>query len=772
MVGLQLPPLPERSLPLADLKSSYRGPTKRSNWVIPGVLLAGDRSSVDSEEGVKAILKAGIRTFVCLQTRQETKAAVDYKKRAKALCDGVLFHEQPIPDQEVIEDELVDMLISELIKRLEDGEILYVHCRGGHGRTGTVCALLLARLYGLTAVEAMQRVQLYHDTRVQPVFCAEGYDGLGEDGEGCAVLFPVQRQQILRLVVEGPNKTPQQTSDLVRASSSKYGAGASQYDENTMRRWFELGQVANAALRHAKEMDKDKEGCRQELQSAVEAYREARDLRPDFVRGHVGLARALRLLGEVQEAFETLHEAHARWPEELVVLEELKRIPQQTEVGTSESPATSSKLPHNSSGYPMAAAAATLPQAPPPPTWSIRVKDPRFVMLVGLPGAGKSTFSQQLVKSGKGWERLCQDDAGGRAAVESALGSLCKDPAKKVIFDRCNELKVDRRQFLELAFNPTPSVCVHFDVSPAECEARVAARTDHPTIPYGRGRGAVRSKHESFQVPTEDEGFQEIITVRDFSDANHLLSLWGAQTPDVAPQGFFKFPTTPHVLDLGATLTSSDRLLSPADAARFFDGHTVVVVEEKIDGANCGISLTMDYELQFQNRAKYVTSAYASQWKGLGAWQSEYAGAICMLLEPEVEVLFGEWCFARHSIGYTDLPAYFVAFDIYNKREGRFCSTRERDRRLNEVGIPVVPHLAEQAFDDPKGILEILKRPSTYYSGPMEGVYLRIDNSLEQGGGLWLERRGKIVQPSFMQTIEEDGHWIHKDLVKNGLKFD
>jgi atypical dual specificity phosphatase len=392
-------------------------------------------------------------------------------------------------------------------------------------------------------------------------------------------------------------------------------------------------------------------------------------------------------------------------------------------------------------------------------------------MLVGLPGAGKSTFSQQLVKSGKGWDRICQDEAGGRSAVDSGIGALCKDPSKKVILDRCNELKADRKHFLELAFHPTPAVCVYFDMSAADCEARVAARTDHPTIPYGRGRGAVRSKSESFQAPTEDEGFQEIIKVRDFNDANHLLALWGAETPDVSPSGFFKFPTTPHVLDLGATLTESDRLLSKSDAARFFDGSTHVVVEEKIDGANCGISLTADYELKFQNRAKHVTSAYASQWKGLEKWQAEYAGSICMLLEPEVEVLFGEWCFARHSIGYTDLPSYFVAFDIYNKREGRFCSTRERNRRLSEVGIPVVPHLAEQAFASADDLLTLLQQPSMYYDGAMEGLYLRIDEPLEQGGGLWLQRRGKVVQPGFMQTIEQDGHWIHKDLVKNGLKL-
>ena len=45
---------------------------------------------------------------------------------------------------------------------------------------------------------------------------------------------------------------------------------------------------------------------------------------------------------------------------------------------------------------------------------------------------------------------------------------------------------------------------------------------------------------------------------------------------------------------------------------------------------------------------------------------------VCLKIQQlgQVEVLFGEWLWARHSVSYTKLPAYFVAFDIYNKRQG------------------------------------------------------------------------------------------------------
>lgn len=40
--------------------------------------------------------------------------------------------------------------IFELKQRIIDGECLFVHCRGGHGRTGTVVIPLIASLFDVT----------------------------------------------------------------------------------------------------------------------------------------------------------------------------------------------------------------------------------------------------------------------------------------------------------------------------------------------------------------------------------------------------------------------------------------------------------------------------------------------------------------------------------------------------------------------------------------------------------------------------------------------
>ena len=95
---------------------------------------------------------------------------------------------------------------------------------------GTICALLLAKLYELSGAEAMARAQLYHDVRQQPVFCAEGYEET-KDGSSCVMLFPCQRLQVQRLLRE-----PLQ---LDRACSVAYGAGASKYSPEVMAEWKE-----------------------------------------------------------------------------------------------------------------------------------------------------------------------------------------------------------------------------------------------------------------------------------------------------------------------------------------------------------------------------------------------------------------------------------------------------------------------------------------------------------------------------------------------------
>jgi len=162
-----------------------------------------------------------------------------------------------------------------------------------------------------------------------------------------------------------------------------------------------------------------------------------------------------------------------------------------------------------------------------------------------------------------------------------------------------------------------------------------------------------------------------------------------------------KFPRTRHLMDLGSA-SRDDLLMDKRDVDAFLAAGDLVV-EEKIDGANLGISLDRTTgALRVQNRAHFVNSASATQFRGLDAWAQANPAVYDVLCPADGDghelVLFGEWMAVKHSIHYTRLPGYFVAFDIFDVYARRFFSVAERNRRLTDSNIPVVPLIARGSF--------------------------------------------------------------------------
>lgn len=242
-----------------------------------------------------------------------------------------------------------------------------------------------------------------------------------------------------------------------------------------------------------------------------------------------------------------------------------------------------------------------------------------------------------------------------------------------------------------------------------------------------------------------------------------------------------KFPSTPHLKNLGAA-TKDDKLLDARMRKEFVGSGQVISVEEKIDGANLGISLNSQYQLRFQGRSKWVTSASDTQFRGLDEWTEQYGGAVTELLTRNDEILFGEWCAFIHTVPYDSLPGYFVAFDIYSLKEEKFLSRESFHKRLRSASrkIPVVPLLGRRAFTEAE-IMAFLTRPATF--GPhtldtdgtlktntLEGVYLRIDQQSNADEESYLLARCKLVRPEFQQAIDDEGSWRGRG--KNSLNFD
>ncbi len=219
---------------------------------------------------------------------------------------------------------------------------------------------------------------------------------------------------------------------------------------------------------------------------------------------------------------------------------------------------------------------------------------------------------------------------------------------------------------------------------------------------------------------------------------------------------FFKFPHTPHLLWLASTPCRDDKVFSPREARDFLDGD--VIVEEKVDGTNIGFSVDQSGALRVQSRGNYLGRGAHPQFQPLWPWIETRRSALTEALRPGLMV-FGEWCFAVHSVPYRRLPDWFLGFDIYERAARRFWSSDRRDRWLSDLALAAVPCLAKQRLSIEQ--LLALIGTSRFGEGPMEGIYLRRDQ------GDWLEQRAKIVRAEFVEGI--DRHWAEERLEKNGL---
>lgn len=222
---------------------------------------------------------------------------------------------------------------------------------------------------------------------------------------------------------------------------------------------------------------------------------------------------------------------------------------------------------------------------------------------------------------------------------------------------------------------------------------------------------------------------------------------------------FFRFPHTPHLAWLGPGMPRDDKVLAESEARDLLAGE--VVIEEKVDGANLGISLGPDGALRFQNRGQYLHPPYAGQFQRLGAWAAQHQYPLIDALTPD-QIVFGEWCAARHSVGYDRLPDWFVVFDVYDRAAGRFMSTARRNALAARVGLAAIPEVWRGRTTLPALKSRLLNECSRYRAGPIEGFVIR------QETADWLIARAKLVHPEFVQSISE--HWRRRRIEWNRLE--
>lgn len=248
----------------------------------------------------------------------------------------------------------------------------------------------------------------------------------------------------------------------------------------------------------------------------------------------------------------------------------------------------------------------------------------------------------------------------------------------------------------------------------------------------------------------------------------------------MSPPPVIKYPRTSHLFDAGGSAVTADDSILPdthALSTTLCDGKTRIVIEEKIDGANLGISLDpATLEILVQNRNHYISSGEHAQFSRITEWIQQHREPLMNILGEQLgggeRILYGEWMAARHSIRYHKLPGLFVAFDIYEKKEDKLFSRSRFHATMKGSGIPVVPVVAVRTFgpytrrQKQNGtmrldLLSFLDSKSAFRddNGTVEGIVLRVDTPE------WCQHRCKIVRPDFVRGCN-DGHWLSRSIEK------
>ena len=130
----------------------------KCSYFIDGKALFG---SFPTQEAVSELESNGVVCFVDLTFPTENNI-IKYETQKK-------YINYPIPDRKVPTDwkSFAKFIIqlAKIIHSLEEGEKLYINCKGGHGRSGVVVACLFCYMQGCSPEDALKLTSKCHNNR-------------------------------------------------------------------------------------------------------------------------------------------------------------------------------------------------------------------------------------------------------------------------------------------------------------------------------------------------------------------------------------------------------------------------------------------------------------------------------------------------------------------------------------------------------------------------------------------------------------------------------
>lgn len=251
-----------------------------------------------------------------------------------------------------------------------------------------------------------------------------------------------------------------------------------------------------------------------------------------------------------------------------------------------------------------------------------------------------------------------------------------------------------------------------------------------------------------------------------------------------------KYPRTQHIF--GSRLQDGDEDLEAVPFEALLGQY--LVVEEKLDGANSGISFDNDGNLMLQSRGHYLDLSNICRrerhFNLLKTWANRHLDQLFDILENRY-IMYGEWMYCKHTVFYDQLSHYFHEFDIYDKQTKIFLSTEERRKKIGKapiISVPVIWEGEAKSLKHLKNLIGVSLYKSVNWKNKLievaemrnidsdlvvsqtstsdlaEGIYIKSETKEKTIG------RYKYVRPDFLQSIQEsETHWIDRPIVPNQL---
>ncbi|KAL0018993.1 hypothetical protein WJX79_001369 [Trebouxia sp. C0005] len=170
-----------------------------------------------------------------------------------------------------------------------------------------------------------------------------------------------------------------------------------------------------------------------------------------------------------------------------------------------------------------------------------------MIVLMGLPGSGKTTLAMRLRQMG--WVWINQDIMGDRQRCEFECTQALL-AGKEVVVDRCNFDEQQRATWVRIARQGSHRGGIfvlgfHLDVPMEECIRRAEGRMDHPTL-NGKDVVEIILKFAGmFQRVSQREGFNSMYGAADQQDIDNFVNFVGegqSYPPAFTPKPVYQIP--------------------------------------------------------------------------------------------------------------------------------------------------------------------------------------------------------------------------------------